>query len=533
MRTGNAFYDNLPKEEKRDFGSLFLDNFDADAQDAEEKIDDFLKYLKEFIAKQLKIDSGQLDLRKIYFLGDFSFNKTLINNKDVKILFDRARFRKQANFINTTLKEASFQSCVFEDKAIFENTIFSNGVDFQHTFFEADAIFRKCPFNKEGIANFFDVTFKEDATFVDSKFNSAVFRKTKFLNRAIFNRSYFSNIADFSEMIFVNLANFRFATFEGDTIFTDSIFCNEADFCEIHFGNNAYLNMENISFNEINLKGTYFESPLLLQLKAYKSDDKIKNYIHDNPTQEQEKKLKEYVKSQQAPLDAQHFANKESVRLIKDHFEKQNNITEANKYFRIEQKKYIEELENEGTKERNKIGTLASLYLNKVVSDFGTSWVRAILFLILWGFSVYAISGLIQCIQGQADCIGNALNSSTLSYLFAFSRNSTHINDLLGFSVLLVGIYIIYRATYYDTNHSIKKRIFYIGLFIIWLLITTLSFHQYKTLNEVAKILNPLNMFGKNSIFDGHEALVLFVKAVTLAIIYQIIVAFRQNTRRK
>ncbi len=520
MRTGNAFYDNLPKGKKRDFGSLFLDNFDADAQNAEQIIDGFLGVLEEFITEQLKAVPKQIDLRKIYFLIDINFDG-ILNIYNIKILLDGATFQKQANFIKANFKEASFTSCFFKDKAIFENTIFSNGVDFQHTFFEADTIFRECSFGNEGIANFFDVTFKEDATFVDSKFNSAVFRKTKFLNRAIFNRSHFSNIADFSEMIFVNLANFRFATFEGDTIFTDSIFCNEANFCEIHFGNNAYLNMENISFNEIDLKGTYFESPLLLQLKAYKSDDKIKNYIHDDPTQEQEKKLKDYIKSQQAPLDAQHFANKESARLIKDHFEKQNNITESNKYFRIEQEKYIEELKKKETKEHNKIGTLITLYLNKWVSDFGIDWPRALFSLFI--FSYLAAIGYIVI----ANVYG-WLPTSNPNIIHSFNENQS-IFTLFMFIAWLNA----YLATYQKDNRL--NLMVLCGLFAFFALLAfCINWGNDRiTTNYIVQLINPVNAFKEKNLYEGIEFYGMIVRVIALVIIYQIIVAFRQNTRRK
>jgi len=81
-----------------------------------------------------------------------------------------------------------------------------------------------------------------------------------------------------------------------------------------------------------------------------------------------------------------HFENKESSRFIKTHLEKENNVTESNKYFVIEQELYINELRNDKVKQVNNYQNLFVLYLNKFVSNFGTDWIRPIFVIFSFGF---------------------------------------------------------------------------------------------------------------------------------------------------
>jgi hypothetical protein len=169
-------------------------------------------------------------------------------------------------------------------------------------------------------------------------------------------------------------------------------------------------------------------------------------------------------------INKNNFTNKESARLIKKKKKKQGNITEANKYFVIEQEKYIEELRSkENITEGGKWTKLIPLYANKCISNFGTDWARAVLFLFIF---------------------------AVLSNLIYGSFNDK-----------LVSVFSL----------DLSK----------WIEITK----DY--LNTLTKMVNPLNAFkAKDNIFENYEFFGAIVRVTSAVIIYQIIVAFRQFTRR-
>lgn len=238
------------------------------------------------------------------------------------------------------------------------------------------------------------------------------------------------------------------------------------------------LDLTNVSFSKINFINSYINNANLLALHSYNEKFGTK------------------------PLEPIHFINKESARLIKAHFEKQNNITEANKYFVIEQEKYIEELKNnENRTDDNRVRKLIPLYFNKIVSHFGTDWVRAILILLLWGII--------------ADNI----------FLFIKGNNLVFNWKYFGFIVFLA---LSYLATYtHNAKGKISKELFFGLLLFIYII-----FVFNDSLNHIVKLLNPINAFKDDETFEGYEAFGALVRVISATIIYQIIVAFRQFTRR-
>ena len=527
MATGNKFYDNLPKEEKKQYAALFHKYSEEELRNCT-YLNNYDELLSNFIEKQK--NQPKLDLSHVSFVEDFTAYYFINAKKET--LFKHAIFYKQANLSKLRQeREMIFDDCQFKQDALFTESFFSK-INFSRSHFYGEAIFDSTHFQKS--VDFYLTEFEKRASFYQTQFNeNAQFKNMRAYGDITFKKASFIGDADFFEAITINEMDFTETHFKKTARLENATICGQLNL--LNATSDELLTLKSCSFNTLQVEGLVYKNLNPHGMKGYVLENNhalitLAQNVHKD-YYDYSKKINLYISKQQIPLESQHFANKESARLIKDYFEKQNNITEANKYFVIEQDKYIEYLRDDKTKEHNKIGILFALCFNKLTSNFGTNWIRGILFLILWGFFLYSIYELILC--KQANCIKDALNPLTLSYLLTFPKNSAHINDLLGFSVLLIGIYIIYRTTYYNTSYSIKKRIFYIGLFSIWLLIVTLFFHQYQTLNEVAKILNPLNMLGKESTPNGHEAPVLFFKAVTLAIIYQIIVAFRQNTRRK
>lgn len=298
----------------------------------------------------------------------------------------------------------------FKISDYFSDKIIKGGISFQKATFSQEAVFKEC-------------TFKDKVTFKNSKFHS---------------------IVNFKNVIFKEMANFRGVSFDEWVSFNNITVYKTLDFT--YSRTNDFIDFSDSKINNIDLEHSRFDSIGFLHIKGL---DKNKNEI---------------------PLTKKHFANKESARLIKAHFEKQGNITEANKYFVIEQEKYIEELKDKANvTEADKMIKRVPLYLNKYISNFGTDWVRA----------------------------------TAVLFVFAVLSNLIYgsFNDKLVFIFPL------------DSSNWVE------------------NIKDY--LNTLVKMINPLNAFkAKDNIFKGYEAFGAIVRIISAAIIYQIIIAFRQFTRR-
>ena len=460
----------------------------------EANIHTFFQVLKKIIKLQTK--ENEYDLSFIKFTP-FSISAIFDNNEtDKYISFESAIFYGNANFRRYTfLNYIDFENTRFNYISDFEYAKFNSDVDFNNALFENDANFTNAHFNNNVYFN--DAIFEKNVNFNNAKFECEIdldnaslnyqnntndretdFENTTFIGKASFQETVFCNNITFAKSYFYKETNFNKSVFKSDVILEKTSFFSQFNFSEVDFRENAYLNAENMSFNKIDIKGTYLTDPLLLGLTGYENEQRI-------------------------PLNKNHFANKESARLIKAHFEKQNNITEANKYFVIEQEKYIEELKNnENRTDDNRVRKLIPLYFNKIVSHFGTDWIRAILILLLWGII--------------ADNI----------FLLTKGNNLVFDWKYFGFIVFLA---LSYLATYtHNAKGKISKELFFGLLLFIYII-----FVFNDNLNHIVKLLNPINAFKDNdNIFKDYEAFGTMVRIISATIIYQIIVAFRQNTRR-
>ncbi|MDD5547961.1 MAG: pentapeptide repeat-containing protein, partial [Sulfurovaceae bacterium] len=187
------------------------------------------------------------------------------------IIFPYINF--QAYFENNTInRDISFENAIFQGVTFFTNISFICNANFKYTTFSNIVMFSDSIFQKN--ADFYNATFKSDATFL-----SATFKEN---------------------------AYFSFSKFEGDAIFASAKFYKTFN-CLNTFIKKFFL-MDDVIIHGIKFNGLVHGNASYLKVIG----------LNNNKVQ---------------PLNKNHFANKESARLIKAHFEKQNNITEANKYF--------------------------------------------------------------------------------------------------------------------------------------------------------------------------------------------------------
>ncbi len=338
-----------------------------------------------------------------------------------------------------------FSIITLKDDFTFLGCVFYGEIDFRNFIFEKEFYLEGCTFFDDCI--FYDAVFKQKFTLSDCIF----FGYINFIYSHFIDTSYFALLTcfkdvDFGENTFEKKCFLHYSDFYGNLSFEGSVFKKNSLIKDINFLN---INLIDAEFNNLSLLG-------LNSLNQINISEIINN------------KISTKLEPISSPISQKNFTNKESARLIKDHFEKQNNITEANKYFVIEQEKYIEELKDKENKtEGSKWVKLIPLYLNKYVSNFGTDWIRAILALFVWAVAMNLSYGIIN-----------------KDYVSVFNLNLS-LWDTIG--------------TYFNT---------------------------------LTKMINPINAFKDESTFTNHEFFGAIVRVVSATIIYQIIVAFRQFTRR-
>jgi len=327
-----------------------------------------------------------------------------------------------------------------------------------------------------------------------------------------FNFKYFSRneeqILSFNDAEFFSLTEFAGLDFKNDVNFIGTKFYNDVSFAMSTFSKRAYF-LSNLFYANISFRGAESKNIFHFTNNIFTKIDLVGSYfsnidIHNLLAFNDNKAL--------TTLSKKNFKNMESAQLLKMYLEKQNIIPEANKYFQIEQELYLDKLKDKESLEPNKSATKFVLYLNKFVSNFGTDWIRPLLVMFIFSFlaSFFYI-----------------LFSSKL-ILFIFKNSLIEEKDILlwiagGFGVSIL-IYLSYH--YKEWRLLILSVLGYIGLIIFsqdFRLIT----------NDISKLINPLNIFKSKDYFEHIAPYGMFVKLIMATLIYQFIMAFRQNTRRK
>jgi len=366
--------------------------------------------------------------------------------------------------------------------------------------------------------NFYKCDFYSRVKINDVIKHELDFTYATFHTHVVFDDVIFKKEVDFSQTIFIENVHFLATTFKKNTYF---------DFIEvdkkIHFGfsvflktfnmNYAFLNkisLEGVEFNQANFIGLNIKNGLFLKLRRLKWSKKpivltLSNWQYQS----------ELCKtSNKQEITKDNFSNKESARLIKLHFETEKNITEANKFFKIEQELYIEELKDPKSTHTNKRATLFVLHLNKYVSDFGTDWIRPLIVMIIFSFFV---SFFYNCFD---------IPESTKKYIFHNILQSDRLIYSLGGLFISLGLYLVY---------NFKHTILGVCCILIFLILGWILYSSNSTqmINSIALIMNPLNMFKSKDYFEHIAPLGIFAKFGISILLYQFIMAFRNNTRRK
>ncbi len=298
-----------------------------------ENFENFSKKLTGFIEKESDSKCKiELSDKIIDIYDSVEYSDTLINfinlqkdNDKINLRFICFKEEIPKDFFKHIVdKEILFANCIFQEKVYFTDLGFTKKINFEGTEFKK-------------WTNFNRTKFREDCSFESVKFEQEVeFKKTEFHKNAKFSSSRFEKFTSFEEAKFFNKVDFT------NTIAKDLFY------------------FHNVSLGELNLIGSHLNKANFLRLHNNEKNNKV--------------------------LDRKNLANKDTARILKSHFESENNITEANMYFVIEQEYYLYLLSKKNSKYPNSLINLISLSFSKYISNFGTDWIRVLIVMVGFGF---------------------------------------------------------------------------------------------------------------------------------------------------
>jgi hypothetical protein len=328
----------------------------------------------------------------------------------------------------------NFSNCTFNDNVYLAN---KNNNIIQFT---DDSKFQNCTLdlsNKTFTAqiNLINCINIDKLKCVNTKFNIVSLRGTT-INNGIFSRSTFNGKSSFINTTFKERTSFSHTTFNKICSFRDSIFEGGLDFTDTIFN-------ENVNFLDIDIE------------KAE--------------------------------------CNRETARIIKDSFEKQNNIIEANRFYTLEMKEREKELDGDIKKGKNFFEWL-TFKIHGITSDHSQDWLLSI----FWILNITMVLPVLKLMS--------PITSSIFLVVYFY-----YLTDL--------------KLEYKRYRGWILIPFTFINYSFLNTLLPTL------TLDDMAKEINPFSIMTWNS---PPLTFGLFIYKILIAyLIYQLIISIRQNTRRK
>ena len=257
------------------------------------------------------------------------------NNSEVKFLFENAKFQKEINF----------------SKAIFYDTIYFSGTEF-------------CIDIKEYV--------EKSINFENAQFRRKVrFHHCKFHNTVRFENTLFNKLADFYSAHFHKAQQFHFTDFLDRAIFSNTEFDQEVQFLHCKVTKDSYVRFESAIFNKgLDISRSNFNDKVNFWNIEIKEGDIFTSskYADDFEVHKNEINPEKNIPSVYKQL-------RETYRIIKDNFYKQNNKVEGLRFYEKEMSVYLEEKRAEDKKSSSTNNfTLRNLSLeNKVDKSFANS----------------------------------------------------------------------------------------------------------------------------------------------------------------
>ncbi|MCG3680335.1 pentapeptide repeat-containing protein [Aliarcobacter butzleri] len=319
----------------------------------------------------------------------------------------------------------------------------------------SDLYFRNCTF----YGNFNNDLYKNDKLI---SFENCIFKNNLIAKYQIFNKDFVLNSC------FI----------EGEMNIHKSIFKDIIDFSNSKFS------------DDVDLKHTTFEKIVNFRESNFKKELNLEDTIFKSNVNFLELKAK--------------MKNRETARIIKDSFEKQNNIIESNKFYALEMKEREKELEEDIREGKNFFEWIV-FKIHGLSSNHSQDWLLALFWIFIVGF-----------IASYYDF--NLIQNSEDKYI--------HYN----LSSIFKTISLIFIILFIDRLCKIKDKFINISYFIISSYLIYIYATEDYLLSLFSQTINPFSVMKTNDPINGIQ---LFFKIIIAYLIYQLIISIRQNTRRK
>lgn len=445
----------------------------------------------------------------IKLLGKATFNKCIINrhiivssvsfNKDTMselIFSDKTILLFKCDIGSSFFNVIRYYSGLI--KRIYFNFNKTKGV-FDISDIKSNNIFKfyKCSFQENFImkSSFCDnLSFIHCKFLTDTDYTSKVKIQFSDIKKASFFNTTFNDLADFYQTKFGEV-NFKRADFEKISVFSECKFDCDLDFKYVKFLSKSIFR-DTIITGKLNLRDTIFndEANFLDITKKSRWNEEEKRFIGE-PTS----------------IDVE---NRETARIIKNSYDNSNNIIEGNRFYKLEMKAREKELQKKLTKleDDNNVYERFVFKLHGLSSNHSQSWALALFWIIFISTSVslYEYHFFMNlCDKDKLVTIFpmDILKSIYIALYVVGLTAGALISLLLNFKLPNILTLLIY---------------IYIGIYIY---IT-----ENYNLSPLAKVINPFSIMGSN---EGISVMELIIKIIITYLIYQLITAVRQNTRRK
>jgi len=432
-------------------------------EESEDKVNDFWNQLR------VLINSFRRSF-KCFIFNQIIFPKMENNSQNKFNFFD--------NILNLEFEnEVVFNNCIFLDDADFSKIIFLKSLHIdKDTKFDGDVILNDAIIK----GTFYFHSFNLNS--LESNFKGSLWcKRTVFDGECRINNSNLKNIY-LNNAEFKSISKFNNSSFNNliclNTLFYDTVDFSQSTNNRIQLDYTVfikYTNFQDVKFGKTLNLNTTTKSGEMNFLNIQSKDNSI------------------------GLVDI--IENRETARIIKDSFEKQNNIIEANKYYAIEMIKREEELENE--KKKNWFEWLV-FKIHGISSNHSQDALLALFWIINFGF----IGSLFDCFT-KVDYVSDFI--------------TFHIPYFIGSIVMILAIIGVgdiikeYKKTY--------KFFIMFGLYSIYVF----NSEDYG-LTDLANVINPFSIMTKG---DTLNLGMLIFKVIIAYLMYQFIVSVRQNTRRK
>lgn len=310
---------------------------------------------------------GSISFEKTQFKGDTFFIKTNFYNDNqnlekevIQVNFKYALFRKKVHFTKSKfgIKKNGSKEDNYDIEILFKNTKFQKGADFYKAIFYCPIYFSNAEFcvnektYSKYIINFEKAQFKKKVNFHYSEFyNTVRFENTKF-----------ENLADFYNAHFYRAQQFHLTDFLDRAIFSNTEFHEEVQFlhCKV---DNSYVRFESAIFKKgLDISRSNFNDKV--NFWNIEIEESGEQYIFNNL--ENVKYANDFEVQDKTPNIYKQL--RETYRIIKDNFYRQNNKIEGSEFYIKEMSVYQrEQFKKLGY---NKLERLKKLITEKRISDF-------------------------------------------------------------------------------------------------------------------------------------------------------------------